>query len=387
MKVLRFRFALIGAVFSTLVVSAIEPVWAQSSDLQILLNRIERLERDIRTLNRQVARGVSAEEAKAADAEMPTSPVQPVDPQELKAAGGEGALARVTVRMNDMEYELRQTTGMVEDLTFQINQLNQRVDSLITGMNYRLGRLEGTAPDLGQGGFLSSPTQPAFGAEPRVSTAPTVSSVTTVGELAPVTQNGTVSKDGTFVPDKDAPVRSLGQVSKTAVDQFNEEQPAESSQTAAQTALAPVAKPAPAPAPAPQKTGVLPEGSPKERYQFAFGLMRQARYNEAETALKEFIAAHSDDALAGNARYWLAETFYVRKSFMDAAQTFFEAYQGAPDGTKAPDSLLKLGMSLSNLEKTEEACATFGKLRKEFKDLKPTIQKNLDREVKRLKCK
>ncbi|MEG3618476.1 tol-pal system protein YbgF [Magnetovibrio sp. PR-2] len=386
MTVLRIRFALVGAAVAALVLSIAEPVFAQSSDLQILLNRIERLERDIRTLNRQVARGVTADQAVAADAAMPTA-VTPMDTKELKAAGGEGALTRVTVRMNDMEYELRQTTGMVEDLTFQINQLNQRVDSLITGMNYRLGRLEGTA----QGDFPAPQPMQTFGGQPTVSTAPSVSSVTSAGRLAPPTatelpvEKGTVSKDGTYIPPKGANFGSLGKVSKNSVDQLTKE----GETNPAQTAMAPVAKPAatPAPAAAPQKTGVLPEGSPKERYQFAFGLMRQARYTEAEAALKEFIAVHGDDALAGNARYWLAETFYVRKSFMDAAQTFFEAYQGAPGGSKAPDSLLKLGMSLANLEKSEEACATFGKLRKEFTDLKPTVEKTLDREVKRLKCK
>jgi tol-pal system protein YbgF len=88
----------------------------------------------------------------------------------------------------------------------------------------------------------------------------------------------------------------------------------------------------------------------------------------------------------GNARYWLGETYYVRNAYMDAAQTFFQAYKTAPDGTKAPDSLLKLGMSMASLDKPEEACATFGKLRKEYTDLKPSIEKALNRETKRLKC-
>ena len=59
----------------------------------------------------------------------------------------------------------------------------------------------------------------------------------------------------------------------------------------------------------------------------------------------------------------------------------------APEGPKAPDSLLKLGMSMAGLDKTQEACATFGKLRKEFSPLKTNIEQALNREVKRLECK
>jgi tol-pal system protein YbgF len=105
-------------------------------------------------------------------------------------------------------------------------------------------------------------------------------------------------------------------------------------------------------------------------------------------AFKKFVEAHENDPLAGNAMYWLGETHYVRKDFMQAAQVFFQAYQKFPKGAKAPDSLLKLGMSMASMKKPAEACATFGKLRKEFgSDLKANIKGALDRETQRLACK
>ncbi len=392
---------------------AANSAFAQASDFQILLDRMERLERDIRTLNRQVARGVSATEAASVETINSTSTAAPVAAPQIEFTEGEGALARVTVRLGELEHEVRQTTGMVEDMSYQLNQLNQRVDSLITGMNYRLGRLEGVPQGNMPGGMNSAMGGAMQPLTPDISAAPSVAGVTAMGAMAPPTatmlpegERGTVTKDGTYVPPKSGGT-TLGSVSKTTLDQYVEKgQGTEvgvegsatptATQVQSQTAMAPVpgttapaqampaaATPAPVPAPPPS---VLPEGTPKERYQFAFGLMRQARYGDAEVALKEFIDKHGDDPLAGNARYWLGETYYVRKSFMEAAQTFFQAYQDASDGPKAPDSLLKLGMSMGNLDKTEEACATFSKLRKEFKDLKSSVKKTLDREVKRLKC-
>ncbi len=138
-----------------------------------------------------------------------------------------------------------------------------------------------------------------------------------------------------------------------------------------------VAEPAPS---------ILPPGTPKERYRYAFNLTRQARYDEAEGAFKAFIATYGDNPLSENARYWLGETYYVRKRYMDAAQAFFAAYKKAPKGVKAADSLLKLGMSLASLKKPKDACTTFAKLRKEFTPLKANIKTILERESARLKC-
>ena len=369
------------------------PALAQGSDMQILLDRMERLERDIRTLNRQIARS-PADAGSASVAPLDASPAAPLasTTPRTEFTAGEGALSRVTVRISGLEQEVRQATGQNEALSYKIDQISARLDTLITDLDYRLARLEGSTPG-------------SFSSQPSISTAPSSASVSKVGEMALPTgttsapmDGGTLGANGAYVPP--ASGGSLGSISKSTLDQFVQPKSAGDQAQTAPTELAapatttppatamaaPQVAPAPAQEPAPAVASVLPEGSPRERYQYAFGLMSQARYDDGEAALKEFIAQHGDDPLAANARYWLGETYYVRKSFMDAAQAFFQAYKSTPDGAKAPDSLLKLGMSMASLEKTEEACATFGKLRKEFAELKPGIEKTLNRETKRLKC-
>lgn len=369
---------------------------AQGSDMQILLDRMERLERDIRTLNRQIARSPGdAGPTSAAPLDAPTAASATSTAPGVEFTPGEGALSRVTVKISALEQEVRQATGQNEALSYKIDQISARLDTLITDLDYRLARLEGSAPG-------------SFSAQPSISTAPSSASVSKVGEMAAPTEmaaapqdGGSLGANGAYVPSTSG--GSLGSISKSKLDQFvKPDSVGDQAQTAPtelaaptttpppatpQTAMAaPQAAPTPAQDATPAVASVLPEGSPRERYQYAFGLMSQARYDEAEAALKAFIEQHGDDPLAANARYWLGETYYVRKSFMDAAQAFFQAYKSTPDGAKAPDSLLKLGMSMASLEKTEEACATFGKLRKEFAELKPGIEKTLNRETKRLKC-
>ncbi len=140
------------------------------------------------------------------------------------------------------------------------------------------------------------------------------------------------------------------------------------------------------------KTPPLPDTPPdygltaQEQYDRAFGLLRQADYEGAEKAFKSFIDKNPKDKLVDNAKYWYAETFYVRAKFNDAAVAFADAYQQNPKGTKAPDSLLKMAMSLGSLEKTQDACTTLNELKKNYPNAPQTIRSRADQERTRLKC-
>ena len=127
-------------------------------------------------------------------------------------------------------------------------------------------------------------------------------------------------------------------------------------------------------------------GTPEEQYNRAFSLLSQANYDQAEQALRGFLAEHPNHRLAGNAKYWLGETHYVRGQYQDAAVTFAEGYQTYPDSSKAPDNLLKLGKSLSALGETNDACGTYGELLRRFPNATPTVLKQADQERRRLGC-
>jgi tol-pal system protein YbgF len=126
--------------------------------------------------------------------------------------------------------------------------------------------------------------------------------------------------------------------------------------------------------------------SPQEQYDRAFGLLRQASYDDAEKAFKGFIDKNPQDKLLDNAKYWYAETFYVRGKYSEAAVAFADAFQQNPKGTKAPDSLLKLGMALGQLDKPQDACVTLGELKTKYPNAPATVRARADQERARLKC-
>ncbi|MDD5587432.1 MAG: tol-pal system protein YbgF, partial [Alphaproteobacteria bacterium] len=124
----------------------------------------------------------------------------------------------------------------------------------------------------------------------------------------------------------------------------------------------------------------------QEQYDRAFSLLRQANYEGAEKAFKGFIDKNPQDKLLDNAKYWYAETFYVRAKFSDAAVAFGDAYQQNPKGTKAPDSLLKLALSLAALDKAQDACTTLSELKSKYPNAPSTVRTRAEQERMRLKC-
>jgi tol-pal system protein YbgF len=132
----------------------------------------------------------------------------------------------------------------------------------------------------------------------------------------------------------------------------------------------------------------LPPGTPKQQYDYATSLlMNKQDYAAAETALKAFVAAHPKDALAGSAQYWVGETHFARKDYQNAAFAYAEGVEKYPQSAKAPDSLLKLGMSLARLGKNDQACTALSRLQTAFPNANDQVKKRAVEERTRIKCK
>jgi tol-pal system protein YbgF len=289
-----------------LVLSAAPAAQAQDTSLKGLLDRIERLQRDLNTLQRHIYRGETPPAAASAGgAEMPSTQA-----------------ARIEVRLSQFEAELRALTGQAEEQSFRINQMTQRLDSLVVDLDLRLQALE-----AGASGLATEAAEPGAAA----------------------------AEAGAKPPAWDEGPKVLGTISDSELA---------------------------AAAPSGQEAGTA-----QQQYEHAFKLLSQTDYHGAERALAAFIEQYPSDPLAGNAKYWLGETYYVRGQYAEAAVTFAEGYQSYPDSVKAPDNLLKLGKSLAALDQTADACGTFAELLKRYGNAAPTILKQAKSEQKRLACK
>ncbi len=135
-----------------------------------------------------------------------------------------------------------------------------------------------------------------------------------------------------------------------------------------------------------KKESLLPNKPPKEQYEFAVSFMKIGDYETAEFALKEFIDKNKDHDLAGSAQFWYGETFRIRQLYSDAATAYLDGYQNYPKSKKAPDNLLKLGITMVQLGEKDQGCKMILGIKKEYpKASKSVLQKALY-EQKKFKC-
>lgn len=128
------------------------------------------------------------------------------------------------------------------------------------------------------------------------------------------------------------------------------------------------------------------ENEDKAAYDAAYDLLKKGKYAEAEKAFAAFIQDYPESTLAGNANYWLGETYYVRGQYDVAAGIFSDGLTQYEKNSKAPDNLLKLGMTMAQLKKKNEACGFLTLLPEKFPKASDTLKKRAESEARKLAC-
>ena len=129
-----------------------------------------------------------------------------------------------------------------------------------------------------------------------------------------------------------------------------------------------------------------PLKDPKALYNRALKDLQAGKYGGAEADFASLVEAYPSHKLAGNSQYWLGETFYVRRQYKQAAEAFLAGYTTYARSQKAPDSLLKLGMTLNALGEKKTGCDALAELGAKFPDASSSIRKRAQIERKRAGC-
>jgi tol-pal system protein YbgF len=145
----------------------------------------------------------------------------------------------------------------------------------------------------------------------------------------------------------------------------------------------------PAPPPPPHTAAAAPPagGAQGEQlYHDAFKLLQDGDYAGAERAFKTFVQRNPQHVLAGNAQYWLGETYYARRDYQNAVVAFAEGYKAYKSSPKGPDNLLKLGITLAVLNKKTEACAVFARFNQDYPRATDLQKRRIDQERQKNGC-
>ncbi|HCH55768.1 MAG TPA: tol-pal system protein YbgF [Rhodospirillaceae bacterium] len=361
---LRVKYPRAAVVAACTVLACLIPVGvsAQNPGIQELLNRVDRLQRELTALQRHVYQ----------DKTVPANPSQPSSavPADPRMA------ARHSVRIAQLENEISRLTGRMEEIDFALNRIEARLDKLVVDLDQRLTALEGGGRRISDAETplpVSVPPNESLNLRPLPERAPALTPPAASAVPVPAPARPVPSQPGV-----------LGTIPKDlAVTKPRGPKTVSSAPPPARPADVPTASVALS-----AETPALPPGTPKSQYDYALSLMLgQQDFAAAERALKAFVEQHPQDDLAGNAQYWLGETYYVRRSYQNAAFAFAEGYQRYPKNRKAPDSLLKLGMSLSRMGKRKEACTAFSRFLSKYTRANDRLKARIDRERRQAKCR
>lgn len=130
------------------------------------------------------------------------------------------------------------------------------------------------------------------------------------------------------------------------------------------------APPAPPPAPAAGEPAA-PDASPApgddaDAYVKARQTLLNGDYPAAADALQSFLAAYPTSPNAPAAHYWLGEVNYTQNDYSGAASNLIDAIHGWPKTPWAPDAMIKLSLSLVQLNKSKDACTTLTALARHY---------------------
>ncbi len=306
-------------------------LYAETTDIKEIL---EIIQKDLRTLERAVYSESFSTSSKSSSTKDSTS------------QNSEDVLTKHLLKLSEIEKQFQELTNKYEEINFKLDKLSSRLSKVQADNQLRFQNLESNA-------IISNTESKSLTSLPK-----------TDSKQKKVLPGSTQPQDLGTISYKDMTTNSEKQVIQSV----------ESTKTISTETFQSEEK-------------ILPEGTPKEQYEFATSFLKVGDYNMAERAFREFVDSNPDNELSGNAQYWYAETFRIRQLYTDAASAYLEGYQKYPKSEKAPINLLKLGVSLVQIGEKDQGCLMILGVKKQYPDATQTVLQKAKYEEKKFECK
>jgi len=314
------------------------PASAQITDNRGLYDRIDRLERDIQTLQTQLARSGGA------GSTVITSPALSAggNPIVASAPMSPARASQLDERVDQLDDLVRDLTGKLEEITYKTQQTQKQLERMQADIDLRFRELQ-------PGGAVPATT-------PAVPLG-----VSMPGPAAPIPP-----KNGADGPGLAPGPQVLGVLTVPDGKRSGAEQ-------------APVLTP-PSSVAAPKEGVAL--------YDDAYSKVQSGDYAGAEAEFKAFLSANPNHQRALSAQYWLADLMFVRQDYKNSAAAFLETYKKDPKSTKAPDMLWKVAQSFARLDPPDktDACKALNLLFAQHPTMSDNVRRGASQDKQKLGC-
>jgi len=251
--------------------------------------------------------------------------------------------ADTAYRTDQLEEQIRKLNGRVEELGFQLLEMQEHMRKMQEDNEFRFQEIEN-----GKGGGRRGDTGMA----------------TTQKEDMSVASQGNAGEG-----EAEPVMGTLGEV------KFNENgavvEPEENASSAAMDET---------------QTAALPQNAQDPLYHEAYAYILSGDYPLAQQSFERYITEYPDSTKIADAYYWLGEAKFAQGQYHDAAKTLLTAHKQFPNSPKAPDMLLKLGMSLAALDNRDTACATYREVLLRYPNASEAFRKKVAIEQSAMSC-
>jgi tol-pal system protein YbgF len=302
--------------------------------------------------------------------QVPAAPVpQPNAGQPVILAQGSDA----EVRLQQLEDQMRQLNGRIEEMSYQLLQIQEQIRKTQEDNEFRFQQLEkkgggGGATTIGGGTMKKSEAD-----------VPAANDIGQADDVAKVIQSPSDVDMAAPAPKNNGTGQPPAQLGAIQLDKNGSPVGATANAKANSGS-----GPAPAAGGAAAQTASL--GSEGDTYKAAYGHVLSGDYGVAEQEFRQFISSYPASARSADANFWLGEALYSQGKYNDAAKIFLNAHQKYGTSEKAPEMLLKLGMSLAALDNKDTACATLHEVTKRYPKASKAVVTKVASEEKRLAC-
>ncbi|MCZ8315377.1 tol-pal system protein YbgF [Phreatobacter sp.] len=290
-------------------------------------------------------------------------------------------------RIQRLEALVRSLNGQLEQSQFRVRQMEDQQRRMQADIEFRLNELENA-----RGGARRPQTQQPAGQPPQQQQQQGQPPQRRSDVFDPSEQQaapgaprdlGTLPPGSNAAPPRSAAAGGAGGAQPLDLGQL-------AGRAAADPSLAP-AEPRsaiPGAVASTGSTGTQPiiASSPRDEYNAAVAFISRRDYEQAEITLRAFLQNHPRDRLVGDATHQLGETMYQRRQYREAAEQFLKVSTDFPRASRAPSSLLRLGQSLNALGEREAACAAYAEFNRKFPNAAPATKTAVVSEQRRASC-
>ena len=276
-------------------------------------------------------------------------------------------------RVNELEEQVRVLTGKIEEMTFQMLQLQEQIRKMQEDNEFRFQELEqqGSAKNRDSNSNVANTGDQGLGKLQPSDETGSGNGTSSGGNGDEMINRKSITDllqgDGAGIG---APPAALGTLTFDADGNLVDSN---------------VGKPIDLTKPL-RQSSVLPEKE-DEMFDLGYSYVQGADYVQAAETFRQFIETFPASGRDQEARFWLGESLLAQGDYEASARIFLANHKANPNAALAPQNLLKLGVSLAGMEQRELACATLAEVPKKYPSMSNAVRKRVEVEQQAAKCK